>query len=103
MQMHDRLSVVTATPPPPPPPPHPPFPTHTGSVYCDFRLRPSFPGETIHDGSVLAVKTHNTNIGNFKSAIFIMRDLRDAMISNWNRIKSWNSHTQSVGQQHFCK
>ena len=54
------------------------------------------------------MKTHaGGNSKNFGSAIFIIRDPRDAMISNWNRIRGrknvLNEHVRSAGTEHFCK
>ena len=79
-----------------------------GAIYCDRTLKPSFIGEGIQGASVLAVKTHKcANRTEYGSAIFIVRDLRDALISNRNRIVSRNliigrdNHVGTVGPEYF--
>ena len=57
------------------------------------------------------MKTHNGGGGGkvkkFGFAIFIIRDPRDATISNWNRRKgrknALEKHIGSVGTERFCK
>ncbi|XP_063833242.1 WSCD family member AAEL009094 [Ostrinia nubilalis] len=62
----------------------------TGSIYMDHSLRVhGFPAENITDGSVLVVKTHEAPpIGRdkFKSAILLIRNPRDAILADFNRL-----------------
>ena len=70
----------------------------TGSTMCDMSLRfAGFTGENIQSSAVLAVKTHvcepnwNGTPGNldsdysFSSAIILVRNPMDAMVSEWKR------------------
>lgn len=70
----------------------------TGSTMCDMSLRyAGFTGESITSGSVLVVKTHKpapdwigdsiARKGNapFQSAILIIRNPLDALVSEWSR------------------
>lgn len=68
----------------------------TGSIYCDRELRAKdFTGEGLYSGSTLVVKTHRYNIyfgqrvhGQkplFSSAVFLVRDPFDALVSERNR------------------
>ncbi|XP_011405846.2 PREDICTED: WSCD family member CG9164-like [Amphimedon queenslandica] len=68
----------------------------TGSIYCDRELRAKdFTGEGLYSGSALVVKTHRYNIyfGSrvrrqkplFSSAVFLVRDPFDALVSERNR------------------
>lgn len=98
----------------------------TGSVMCDMSLRfDGFTGENVHFGSTLVVKTHDT-IPNwltgplpdlthsgppkFESAIILIRNPLDALVSEWNRrvannfkpqTVSLNTHTWIAGGKHF--
>ncbi|KPJ12439.1 WSCD family member AGAP003962 [Papilio machaon] len=64
----------------------------TGSVYMDYNLRKhGFPAENISDGSVLVVKTHEyapSNLEQFESAVLLIRNPRDAILAEFNRINS---------------
>ncbi|XP_013167977.1 PREDICTED: WSCD family member AGAP003962-like [Papilio xuthus] len=64
----------------------------TGSVSLDYSLRKQgFPAENISDGSVLVVKTHKyppKNVNKFESAILLIRNPRDAILAEFNRINS---------------
>jgi len=75
----------------------------TGAIYCDKKLKGSgFVGEYITTGNVIAIKTHQhlMNISNpdhkhtiaFDAAIFIIRNVFDAVISERKRSVSKN-HT----------
>ena len=68
----------------------------TGSIYCDRELRAKdFMGEGLYSGSTLVVKTHRFNIyfgprvrdqkPLFSSAVFLVRDPFDALVSERNR------------------
>jgi len=58
----------------------------TGSVYQDQTLRINgFPGEGVRDGSVVVVKTHETQRGNFDRAILLVRDPYKAILAEFNR------------------
>ncbi|XP_050667635.1 WSCD family member AGAP003962 [Leptidea sinapis] len=61
----------------------------TGSVYMDYGLKlHGFPAENVTDGSVLVVKTHETPTTNRKydSAILLIRNPRDALLADFNRL-----------------
>ncbi|XP_050353576.1 WSCD family member AGAP003962 [Nymphalis io] len=62
----------------------------TGSVYMDYGLRMhGFPAENVTDGSVLVVKTHEAppiEVDKFKSAILLIRNPRDAILADFNRL-----------------
>ncbi|KAJ2942947.1 hypothetical protein O0L34_g15137 [Tuta absoluta] len=62
----------------------------TGSIYMDHGLRlHGFPAENVSDGSVLVVKTHEApplEPDKFKSAILLIRNPRDAILADFNRI-----------------
>ncbi|KPJ12437.1 WSCD family member AGAP003962 [Papilio machaon] len=64
----------------------------TGSVSLDYSLRKKgFPAENISDGSVLVVKTHKyppKNLNKFESAVLLIRNPRDAILAEFNRINS---------------
>lgn len=98
----------------------------TGSTMCDMSLRAQgFTGESIHSGSVLVVKTHNSvpnwivnseslaeDVPHFHSAILIIRSPFDAMVSEWSRrvsnhfqIKTTklHAHTQEIAETYFGK
>ncbi|XP_045770228.1 WSCD family member AAEL009094 [Maniola jurtina] len=62
----------------------------TGSIYMDYGLRMhGFPAENVTDGSVLVVKTHEApplEPDKFKSAILLIRNPRDAILADFNRL-----------------
>ncbi|CAH0713986.1 unnamed protein product, partial [Brenthis ino] len=62
----------------------------TGSIYMDYGLRNhGFPAENVTDGSVLVVKTHEApplEPDKFKSAILLIRNPRDAILADFNRL-----------------
>ncbi|XP_013145776.1 PREDICTED: WSCD family member GA21586-like [Papilio polytes] len=64
----------------------------TGSVSLDYSLRKrGFPAENISDGSVLVVKTHKyppKHLRKFESAVLLIRNPRDAILAEFNRIIS---------------
>ena len=61
----------------------------TGSVYKDMALmKNGFPGESVANGSVIAVKTHEWGAGareRFDSAILIVRDPFESVLAEFNR------------------
>lgn len=61
----------------------------TGSVYKDFALlRNGFPGESITDGRVLVVKTHESGPAarnHFQKAILLIRKPGEAILAEFNR------------------
>ena len=74
----------------------------TGSVYMDKGLvKNGFPAENITNGSVIAVKTHrfgDDSVGDaavtmFDRAILLVRDPFASLFSEFNRLKSGESHT----------
>lgn len=95
----------------------------TGATYCDISLRvQGFPGEGLSSPSTLLVKTHNpyprwakkgaNNVekDHWSSAILLVRNPFDALVSEWNRrqanlgfveTKVTTSHTDSVGPEFF--
>lgn len=100
----------------------------TGSLYCDRDLRRhGFPGEDIHSDSVLVTKTHQPNAKtkgglnfiNFTSAVLIIRNPFDAIVSERNRqilhrlnahgknksreVSANSSHLLTVGKNYFGK
>ncbi|KAJ0172941.1 hypothetical protein K1T71_011117 [Dendrolimus kikuchii] len=62
----------------------------TGSIYMDYGLRVhGFPAENVTDGSVLVVKTHEApplEPDKFKSAVLLIRNPRDAILADFNRL-----------------
>ncbi|VVC96392.1 unnamed protein product [Leptidea sinapis] len=59
------------------------------TVYMDYGLKlHGFPAENVTDGSVLVVKTHETPTTNRKydSAILLIRNPRDALLADFNRL-----------------
>ncbi|KAM3959499.1 WSCD family member AAEL009094 [Aphomia sociella] len=62
----------------------------TGSIYMDYGLRVhGFPAENVTDGSVLVVKTHEMpplEHNKFKSAIILIRNPRDSILADFNRL-----------------
>lgn len=100
----------------------------TGSTMCDMSLRfAGFTGENINSGSVLVVKTHSsvpnwigdnklnqtpTGFYTFDSAILIIRNPLDALVSEWNRrvANDFNietvhlhAHTKEIEKKYFGK
>ena len=98
----------------------------TGGIYCDVTLRKrGFPGERIANGTVLVVKTHQTdpwwtgidytNVNHthfirrsfvpfFSSGIFIVRNPFDAIISERNREPNKDkaeNHIMHLGKEEF--
>lgn len=73
---------------------------HAGAIYCDGDIRSKgFNGEGIWGPSVLVTKTHNptpcflrqirqTKNPCFGSAVLLVRNPKDALISEWHRKKS---------------
>ena len=61
----------------------------TGSVYKDFALlRNGFPAESVKDGRVLVVKTHESGEparSLFKKAILLVRKPSEAILAEFNR------------------
>ena len=100
----------------------------TGGIYCDVTLRKrGFPGERIASGTVLVVKTHQTdpwwtgidyvNVNHtyfkkrshvpiYSSGIFIVRNPFDAIIANRNRKVNKDvaeNHIMHLGKEEFGK
>ena len=104
----------------------------TGSTMCDVSLRfDGFTGENINSGATLVVKTHrpmatwhtgplknktglvpNAADAVFESAIIIIRNPLDALVSEWNRIVAndfklqtvhLHTHTKKVEEKNFGK
>ena len=94
----------------------------TGFEFCDISMRvKGFAGENIVSGAVLVVKTHGLPYwkgkkrhgrgrGNFDSAVFLVRNPLDALVSEWNRriandfhgyTISLTSHVKSAGKEWF--
>ena len=82
----------------------------TGTVYCDSRLKAAgFVGESITDGSVIAVKTHSaqpwwkdTKTGKgYGSAILIVRNSYDALVAERHRRKK--NHVGKASSAQFGK
>ena len=61
----------------------------TGSVYKDVALlRNGFPAESVNNGSVIAVKTHEWGgqaRNSFQSAVLLVRDPFDSILAEFNR------------------
>lgn len=87
----------------------------TGSTMCDMSLRfAGFTGENIQSGRVLVVKTHasepnwittttqemsgldHRSGSSFNSAIILIRNPMDAMVSEWNRRAANNFKSKTV-------
>ena len=97
----------------------------TGSTMCDMSLRfAGFTGESIRSGSVVVVKTHTSvptwtnsqpaleDSNRFQSAIILIRNPLDAMVSEWSRRVAndfkietihLHTHTKEVGVLYFRK
>ena len=94
----------------------------TGFEFCDMSMRvKGFAGENVVSGAVLVVKTHGLpnwkgkkrhgrGRGNFDSAVFLVRNPLDALVSEWNRriandfhgyTISLTSHVKSAGKEWF--
>lgn len=100
----------------------------TGAIYCDVSLRSSgFTGESVREGSVLVVKTHENypswtgsaeisykltkkSQEKFGSAVFLIRNPLNALVAEWNRkvannftirTTNLNSHTEKAGKEWF--
>ena len=61
----------------------------TGSIYKDYALlKNGFPAESVSNGSVLAVKTHEfgaTARQDFAKAVLLVRDPFSAVLAEFNR------------------
>lgn len=99
----------------------------TGFSFCDMSMRVmGFAGENIASSAVLVVKTHMYAPSwesrpalsavrqrlQFQSAIFVVRNPFDALVSEWNRIVAngfskktvtLDGHTRRVGKEYFGK
>ena len=99
----------------------------TGAIYCDTTLRKNgYPGECIRSGTVLVVKTHQIEprwtgihydeslpftyfkklkfIPVYSSAIVLVRNPFDALVSEWNRLQTVNyadNHVNWTGKENF--
>ena len=78
----------------------------TGSVYNDADLQLNgFPGESVTDGSVIVVKTHEWGPrprSQFSGAILLVRDPVDCILSEFNR-QAGGGHTGHAGVDSFKK
>ena len=93
-----------------------------GALYCDGAFRTKgFTGEGVRGSSVIVVKTHNNHplfvgdrgefrsrVGVFGSAILLVRNPMDALVSDWHRGRSnrkmnrtVSNHFLSVGEDWF--
>ena len=87
----------------------------TGSYACDMSLRfAGFTGEGIQSSNVLVVKTHEAkpHWAEFNSAIVLVRNPLDAIVSDWNRYVAndfqhrtthLGTHTQKAPKEYFSK
>ena len=94
----------------------------TGSFSCDMSLRfEGFTGEGIQSPNALVVKTHQispnwaedkSSSHKFNSAIILVRNPLDALVSDWNRYVSngfnyktihLGTHTKKAGREYFSK
>ncbi len=101
----------------------------TGGVYCDVALRQNgFPGEELRSGTVLVVKTHQTDpqwtgvyynsslpftyykkldhIPVYSAAILLVRNPFHTIVAEHNRLLNKDSidhHTAQAGQEEFGK
>lgn len=87
----------------------------TGSYACDMSLRyAGFTGEGIQSSNVIVVKTHEgkPHWGKFDSAIVLVRNPLDAIVSDWNRYVAngfqqktvhLGTHTQKAPKEYFSK
>ena len=85
----------------------------TGSYACDMSLRyAGFTGEGIQSSNVIVVKTHEAkpHWGEFSSAIVLVRNPMDAIVSDWNRYVAngfqhktvqLGTHTQKAPKEYF--
>ena len=75
----------------------------TGSVYKDVALlKNGFPGESVSNGSVIAVKTHEWGAGTrdlFTRAILLVRDPFDSILAEFNRRSG--GHIGHASQEKF--
>lgn len=91
---------------------------YSGAVYCDPSLKAMFPGEGIVSGSVIVVKTHQsdstklpvavqvaTGKESFDKVILLVRDPFDALVSEanrrWNERPSLNRHVGLASESDF--
>ena len=73
---------------------------YTGAIYNDGRLRLDFPGEGIHDGRVVAFKTHDGNDKRKKRlprVILLVRNPCRASMAEYARQRT-RSQTKNVAQ-----
>jgi len=76
----------------------------TGAIYCDRSLKAEgFVGEYITTRNVIAIKTHSSRITKIKydAAIFVARNIADAMKSEINRRSSHRNHTGTVDESEY--
>jgi len=76
----------------------------TGAIYCDRSLKAEgFVGEYITTRNVIAIKTHSPRVTKIKydAAIFIVRNIADAMKSEINRRSSHKNHTGTVDESEY--
>ena len=75
----------------------------TGSVYRDYALlKNGFPAESISNGSVLAVKTHEYGpqaLEDFDKAILLVRDPFSSVLAEFNR--RWGGHIGHASSSKF--
>lgn len=85
----------------------------TGSVYKDFALlRNGFPGESLTNGHVLAVKTHESGPmarAQFQKAILLIRKPSEAILAEFNRRAAGHighagrdKYTRNAGRCKLC-
>ena len=88
----------------------------TGSIYCDRGLKLYFNGEYVPTSNVLVVKTHSATSSflvkttssvkrvHFDRAVILVRNLRDALISEAHRYyghRKQNKHLRLVSKKKF--
>ena len=75
----------------------------TGSVYRDYALlKNGFPAESISNGSVIAVKTHEYGsqaLKDFDKAILLVRDPFSSVLAEFNR--RWGGHIGHANSAKF--
>ena len=78
---------------------------YTGAIYCDRRLKgEGFLGEYITSGNVIAIKTHSPQgpKQKYEAAIFLIRNISDAIKSEINRRSSaTRNHTGVIDAAHY--
>ena len=85
----------------------------TGSIYNDAVLKSKLSGEGIHNGSVSVVKTHGLSDNkklfhfdpefsvSYNKAVILIRNPKDAIISEVNRRYTEPSHTGYIGEERW--